>query len=160
MPCFAIGYAGSTSAGPDLGRDGGPGRNLAEFPGLGRTRTMCVHAPIWTRRDPRCRPAGRFRLRVGATRTDSTRPQNRIGPRSRRPRLAGAGMRCYLIPSLVDTDPFHGGGLALPVRRGLRRGAGRDAGPRVPDGGQAAQRAPIRRATDGGEMGPYQRDLV
>ncbi len=29
-----------------------------------------------------------------------------------------------LIPNLVDTGPFHGGGLALPVRRAARRPAG------------------------------------
>ena len=29
-----------------------------------------------------------------------------------------------LIPNLADTDPFHGGGLALPVRRAARRDAG------------------------------------
>ncbi len=41
-----------------------------------------------------------------------------------------------LIPNLVDTDPFHGGGLALPVRRAARR----DAGP--PDSEMAGKPRP------------------
>ncbi len=39
----------------------------------------------------------------------------------------GSDVRVLLIPNLVDTDPFHGGGLALPVRRAARRDAGHRA---------------------------------
>ncbi len=52
----------------------------------------------------------------------------------------------HIIPNLVDTDPFHGGGLALPVRRAARR----DAGP--PESQMAGK---LRNAAGGAIGGPF-----
>jgi hypothetical protein len=112
----------------------------------------------------------RFRARSGRTTVCTDRS------RLDRPRE-------HRIPNLVDTGPFHGAD--WPSRLGGRRGAMRAIGqaaqhgrrakpphrrppsfvrrrrPRAACGARiAAQPAPIRRAQDGGEMGPYQRDLV
>ncbi len=58
-----------------------------------------------------------------------------------------AGSIC-LIPNLVDTDPFQGGGLALPVRRAARR----DAGP--PDTEMAGKPRPKFLRAAGGPIRP------
>ena len=142
-------------------------RRCAKAPAGARFRGLCGPMPARARR-PRA-GAPKSRCRAGRLRP-GVRRAGRPGAGAAAARARGRA-RHALIPNLVDTDPFHGGGLALLVRRATRpegQAAPPKAAIRCPPvslraawgARTAAHPAPIRRAKDGGEMGPYQRDLV